>query len=342
MKKLLEIYKKFDKRTIVLTGVLIVVTLVMYSLNPEKFGSVNNFKSIAAQLAEYGCFATAYFIVHICGGFNFACVMIGNLSTIVMTLVYNNANLAATMSQGTLLVISILVALITGMACGAFMSFFIAKFRLSVLIVTICAGRLFEGVGTFITGGSPAIGPASILQFSRLYLFDTIPVMFVVTVFCFLLSSIYLKHTRMGFQARLYGMNKTANRYSGISNTKTLLVAYMVSGFLSALGGLVVLARNGAAKSDYGSTMATTIILIVLLSGIILGGGESKILPVFISALILQVFDVGLMLGNSNLFLGDFLQGIVLLLVVIYTTKAYKELKIFKPRKHRSTPLEKS
>ena len=146
----------------------------------------------------------------------------------------------------------------------------------------------------------------------------------------------------MGFQARLYGMNKTANRYSGISNTKTLLVAYMVSGFLSALGGLVVLARNGAAKSDYGSTMATTIILIVLLSGIILGGGESKILPVFISALILQVFDVGLMLGNSNLFLGDFLQGIVLLLVVIYTTKAYKELKIFKPRKHRSTPLEKS
>src|SRR5690606_35675433 len=122
-----------------------------------------------------------------------------------------------------LLAVSVLAALLTGMACGAFMSFFISKFKLSMLIVTICAARLFEGIGTFITGGSPAMGPKELLQFSRMYMFNTIPYMFIVTVFCFLVSSVYLKYTRMGFQARLYGMNRTANRYSGISNTKTLL-----------------------------------------------------------------------------------------------------------------------
>ena len=79
-----------------------------------------------------------------------------------------------------------------------------------------------------------------------------------------------------GLSGPLYGMNRTANRYSGISNTKTLLVAYTLSGFLSALGGIVVLARNGAAQPDYGVTISTSIILIVMLSGIILGAARQK------------------------------------------------------------------
>ena len=119
MKKILEVFKKFDKRTILLTGVLIIVTLAMYSLNPQKFATINNLKSIAVQFAEYGClqrhilsftFAALQFCLHYDGNI---------LSTIVLTLIYNNANLAAAMSPGMLLAVSVLAALLTGMACSA-------------------------------------------------------------------------------------------------------------------------------------------------------------------------------------------------------------------------------
>lgn len=114
--------RRVDRRMLTLTGMFVLVFAAMCLLNPTQFPTLANFRNIMLQIAENGCFATAYFLVFVCGGFNFACVMIGNISGIVLTLVCQS-QLSQTLSPALVLAIGAIAALATGAACGLFMAF---------------------------------------------------------------------------------------------------------------------------------------------------------------------------------------------------------------------------
>ena len=105
--------QRMDRRMLTLTGMFVLVLAAMCILSPSQFPTLANFKNIMLQIAENGCFATAYFLVFVCGGFNFACVMIGNISGIVLTLVCQS-QLAQTLSPGLALGLGAVAALATG------------------------------------------------------------------------------------------------------------------------------------------------------------------------------------------------------------------------------------
>ena len=329
MSKPIGLWRRLDSSRVILIGLFLGLLILMYLLNPSEFGTLANFKNIAIQVAENGCFATAYFLVFVCGGFNFACITIGNLSAIVLSILCNSQRLCGAMPEGLLLGLGIVCALVTGMVSGGFMSYFISRFKLPPIMVTICAGRLFEGIGFVLTKGASAMSPKGLIQLGSIYLLDAVPLLILVTVGCFVLCGVFLNRTRVGRQARLYGINKQANRYSGISNSRTLLVVYMISGLLSAVGGLIVAAKYGSSKPDYGTTLTSTIILIVMLSGMTLSGGDAKVWNVFIACLCLQVLSTGLNIGGSNSFVTEFLTGVLLLVVVVCTQKSYRWLKVY-------------
>jgi ribose/xylose/arabinose/galactoside ABC-type transport system permease subunit len=332
-KALINRLKKAEISSVALWGLWGILLITMYSLNPSQFGTLANFRNVSIQLAENACFATAYFLVFVCGGFNFACVTIGNIASIALAVVCANKYLNSVMSPTALLCFGILIALLTGIACGAFISFFIFRFKLAHIMVTICAGRMFEGVGFILTKGASVLAPRALIQIGAIYFFDAVPLLLLVAISCFFICGIFLNMTRFGKQAKLYGINRIANRYSGISNPKTLIVVYSLSGFLSALGGLVVMAKLGSARPDYGTSLTPTIILTVMMSGLIMGSGRIKVLNVFIACLCMQILSNGMNLGGVNAFITSFINGFMLLGVIIVTTKSYKKLKIFQPRK---------
>ena len=321
--------KKLDRRSMILFGLFLVVLIVMYSLNPAQFGTIDNFKNIMLQIAENGCFATAYFLVFVCGGFNFACVTIGNLAGIVLAVVCSNPAISNSMSPAMLLIFGTLVAIVVGVICGAFMSFFVHKFKIAPLMVTICASKLYEGIGFILTKGQSALAPGSIVKIGATYLFGCVPVLLLVMLLCFLICDVFLRKTRLGRQARLYGLNKMANRFSGISNGKTLLAVYMLSGFLSAIGGMMVLSKYGSVKPDYGNNLTTTIILIVMLSGITIGSGNESVMGVLLSLLTMQLLSSGFSLANINANITQFVYGVLLLIVVFFTSKGYEKFAFY-------------
>lgn len=329
-----------ERRSLVLIVLFLLVLIAMYLLNPAQFGTVDNLKNIMLQIAENGCFATAYFLVFVCGGFNFACVMIGNLAGIVLAVVCSNPTLSTSMSPAMLLAFGAIISIVVGIACGAFMSFFVYKFKIAPLMVTICASKLFEGIGFILTKGQSALAPSSVVRIGATYLFDCIPVLLIIMLICFVICDVFLRKTRLGRQARLYGLNKVANRYSGISNARTLLAVYMLSGFLSAVGGMMVLSKYGSVKPDYGTSLTTTIILIVMLSGITIGTGSESVMGVLLSLLTVQLLSSGFSIGGINANVTQFLYGVLLLIVVFITTKGYEKFSLY--NKWRKSHASKS
>ena len=91
---------------------------------------------------------------------------------------------------------------------------------------------------------------------------------FLIYVIVALVTGIVLARTRLGRQIFLVGTNPTASRFAGISNTAVLIKTYIISGVLSSLAGLIMMARVNSAKADYGASYTLQCVLIAVLGGV--------------------------------------------------------------------------
>ena len=163
----LKTFAENRRDTGLLLIILAVLTVFVGGKSPEIFFSVANAKNIALQLVEYGCFATAFFLTSVCGGMNFACVTTGNLAAIVMATVYTA--LSTGMPVAMALLISLLTALLVGGMCGTLIALLVSRCRLTQLLSTICATRLFEGIAHLVTKSSSVMGPKPLLKFGSTF-----------------------------------------------------------------------------------------------------------------------------------------------------------------------------
>jgi len=117
----------------------------------------------------------------------------------------------------------------------------------------------------------------------------------------------------------MLGTNPRASRYAGLNNTSIILRTYMISGLLSSVAGLIMMARANSAKADYGSPYTLQCVLIAVLGGIDPNGGFGKISGVTMAILILQFLSSGLnMFNNVSNFYRDVIWGGVLILVLVF------------------------
>ena len=224
------------------------------------------------------------------------------------------------------LLISLLTALLVGGMCGTLIALLVSRCRLTQLLSTICATRLFEGIAHLVTKSSSVMGPKPLLKFGSTYIAGVIPVLLLLTIACFLFCSVFLNKTTFGQQTKLFGLNKVANTYSGINNEVTLIVVYSISGMLSAVGGICILCMFGSTKPDFGTSLTAMIMLIVLLSGIATSVGQSKVSNVLIACLCVQVINTGLTLAGSTDYVAEFMCGAMLLVVILLSNQSFRHL----------------
>src|ERR1700687_1942581 len=106
---------------IALTAVLLVVLLVMLLLNPERFLTPNNLRSMAFQLPEIGILTLAMMVAMLHGGINLAVVGTANLTAIITALVvhaleptFGSAWLTVALGLGAGFAASLLVGQLSG------------------------------------------------------------------------------------------------------------------------------------------------------------------------------------------------------------------------------------
>ena len=111
-------------------------------------------------------------------------------------------------------------------------------------------------------------------------------ILIVVTI----LAIIFLNFTIYGRYMLALGRNETAARFSGINTDRMIILAYVICGMLSGLGGLLFVLDVGSAQPvDFGNFYELYAIAGAVLGGCSLRGGEGTILGVVIGAAVMQV-----------------------------------------------------
>src|SRR5690606_24724161 len=79
-----------------------------------------------------------------------------------------------------------------------------------------------------------------------------IPISAIILLSVFALVFVLLKYHVFGRQIIAVGSNEEAVRLSGISVERTKFMVYVISGFLTALAGLLMVGRTGVGTPNIG------------------------------------------------------------------------------------------
>lgn len=320
-----EQIKKIDGNITRLMMILIVFLVIACLTKSTKFANLGNFQSMGKSLSEYGLMAMGVGICMISGGIDLSTVYIANLCGIAAGLLMKNAGIGIGPA--------VAAALCIGLLCGGFNGILISYLKIPAMLATLGSYQLFMGIAIVISRGSTVSGiPAAYTRFGTMTIAG-IPMSFIVFLLVAVVMTIIVSKTKFGKRVFLVGTNIKAARFAGVRNNVILIKVYMLSGLISAIAGLISLARINSAKADFGTSYTMQCILIAVLGGVNPDGGFGSIPGIAIAVLILQFLSSYLnMFPNISNYYRDLMWGVALIAILIMnvTIKKRKQDKLRK------------
>ncbi|WP_332696440.1 ABC transporter permease [Halalkalibacter lacteus] len=315
-----DIFTKIDGNILRLLVIFMIIFTIASITKPQSFLTLGNFISMERQLVEYGLLALGVGIAMVAGGIDLSVVYIANLSAITTGLFLRNfVPVDGGPEQFFIIGIGILIGIITGVCCGAFNGFLISRLRIPAMLATLGTMQLFMGISIIITGGSIVSGiPSAFTQIGRVNVFGVFPLSFIIYLLAVIAIAYIIGKTKFGMRLYLLGTNIKASRFAGVNNNQILMKAYILSGTLAGMAGILSLARINSAKADFGSSFVMLTILIAVLGGINPDGGKGRIYGIFLATLIVQLISSYLnMFPQISNFYRDLIWGSALIIVLI-------------------------
>jgi simple sugar transport system permease protein len=216
--------------------------------------------------------------------------------------------------------VGIAALLAVGAIGGLLNGLAIALIGIPPILATLGTGLIFTGIAVVLSGGAAVLGFPDAISVIGNGAALGVPV--PVLIFAALAATIafLLNRTRFGLRIYLLGTNPLAARFAGIDNFRVTVGAYLISGLLAAVAGLIIAVRANSAKADYGTSYLLLSILISVLGGINPYGGFGKVSGLVLAVLSLQFLSSGLNMLQVSNFAVDMTWGALLLIVMVINT----------------------
>lgn len=290
---------------------LLVLIGVVSAINPNFF-TVDNILNILRQTSVNAIIAVGITFV----------ILIAGIDLSVGSILALTGAFAASMVGTELSILLVIPAvLLIGTLLGTLSGVIVAKGKVQAFIATLVTMTLLRGVTMVYTDGRPIStgfsDTADAFAFLGTgYLFG-IPVPIWLMAIVFLISWYVLKHTKMGRYIYALGGNEAATQLSGINVDKVKIFVFAVSGFLSALAGLIVTSRLSSAQPTAGVTYELDAIAAVVVGGTSLMGGKGRVMGTLIGALIIGFLNNALNLLDISSYYQMIAKALVILVAVL-------------------------
>jgi ribose/xylose/arabinose/galactoside ABC-type transport system permease subunit len=122
-----------------------------------------------------------------------------------------------------------------------------------------------------------------------------------------------MRWTVYGRQVLAVGGNETASRLAGVPAARVKLLAYVVSGFLAGLVGLIAVSANSASDANnVGVGMELDAIAAVAVAGTPLTGGKVTIWGAVVGAVMLKLLQNTLIAHGITKEVAQMIEGAVI------------------------------
>jgi len=248
-------------------------------------------RDMLRQVSVYGILACGMTLVIVTAGIDLAVGSILGVCAVIFSIFSIHLGWSAWAA--------IPLVILVGATCGLLSGGMIARFRMQPFIATLAVMVFARGLAKWVSGGqkiSSAVlnpdGSYKYVDLPRIFsaidhkiLGENIAVVTLIFLACIGLCWVLLARLRWGRYLYATGGNEEAARLSGIPTQGVKLLAYVMSGLLSAVAGICQAVQEQQGDPEAGSTYELSAIAIVVMGGTSLNGGRGGMLFTLVGAM---------------------------------------------------------
>ena len=225
------------------------------------------------------------------------------------------------------LVLTFLVGIVGGMACGLVNGFLISFLKMPSFIVTLATMLIFRSIASWLMTAQMQLSmfrlDTTLAQYEAYFYignrnFLSIPILFFVFLAATVLMVYITTSTKFGKSVYAVGSNEKAARLAGVNVKMTRLAVFGVSGALVGLAAVLLSAQmGGILASTAGRSYELYAIAAGVIGGVSMAGGKGKMVGVIFGVVTFTLVDNIIMALRFNPLINDTFSGLILLAAIL-------------------------
>ncbi len=281
------------------------------------FLKAENLLNIANQIAVIAIVAIGMTIVIVTGGIDLSVGSLIALSAVVSSKLIRDFA-GGLEASGIAMTFCCLAAILLSGVCGLFSGAMVTRFRIPPFIVTLAVMLVSSGSAYILSKGQSIYQiPESFVWLGRGSDLFNLPNAVVLMLALYAAAHVLMSRMKLGRYLYAVGGNSESARLSGVSVNRVLLFAYLASGLLAGLGGVIMASQLKSGSATYGNMYELYVIAAVVVGGTSLSGGEGKMLGTLTGAFTIAVIQNGMNLTNVESYTQKVVLGLVILAAVL-------------------------
>lgn len=286
--------------------ILLLLLIVFFALTTgDLFLNGQNIHNIARQISFDIPLALALTIVLIAGGIDLS---VGSVLSMAAALTMG------LQPYGTWL--AVLVALLFGAAVGLVNGLLVTKGRIVPFIATLGTMTVVRGIMLTYTRQQPIPGHDAAFTFWGAGSLGPIPVPILIVLAICVAVHILLAYTQFGRNLYAVGGNLEAAFLAGIDVVRNKVLAFVLSGLLAAVSGVLIASRLNSSTVHIGLDSGLWAIAAAIIGGASLTGGKGSVLGAVLGVVTLGVLVNGMNLLGVHTYYQIGIRAIILISVV--------------------------
>lgn len=293
------------------SAIAIVSLLVLGQILSNGFASISNIGNILTTSSILAIAAIGQALVIISGN--------SGIDMSIGAVISMGALMGPMIAQGTDagLVLAVLLLICIGGSIGLVNGLGVQYLKIPSLVMTLAMSLVVNGFTLGFTRGQPSILIPKLLLDVGQPIWGPIRYMVAIAILFIVVMELVLRKTNYGKSLYLTGSNRRAAQLSGLHVNRIVILAYVISGVLSAIVGLLLVGYTGSGQLQMGDEYTLLSIAAVVIGGTKLSGGKGRLLGGALGAIVLILITNILVVLGMPAGVRKLVQGMILLVILI-------------------------
>ena len=312
--------------------IIVVLVFTYFAVQVPNFVTTGNLINILLHASVLGVLVIGQTIVLMTGNFDLSAEGVLSLTTILAMwlMVEPRTDAGGAQASGLMLnpYIVIPTMFLVGILSGWLIGIMITRLKMNNFIVTLAMQLVLRGIAMLISGGQIMTGSPALFNWMGGARINGFPISVGVTLLLYLVVNYLLNQSKFGRELRAVGANIDAAHASGFDPQKTITRAYIISGFMGAFAGWMLLGRLETSISTLGKGMTLETVAASVIGGVSLRGGMGSVGGAFAGVILLSLIDNALNLIDIDPFWVQGIRGLIILVALLIEAQKFR----YKPK----------
>jgi rhamnose transport system permease protein len=300
------------RREIGVAIAIVVVVAIATIVNPKFLFSVSGFENLLLTPSILAVLAVAEAFVIVTKNIDLSISAVLGISAYATGIMFTDW-------KGVPGVVVIVLAILLGALLGVFNGVLVSAAKVPALVITLGTLYAYRGLDVLWIGSSRVepgdlpdafsnLGSATVLG---------IPVLTIVAVVVVLVGGYFLGYRPAGRQFYAIGSDESAARLYGLPVGRRVFSAFVISGGLAGLAGVMYTARYATVSSDSGTGLELQAVAAAVIGGVAIFGGSGTVVGAFLGAVLLTTIDRVLPTIGVQDFWQQAVVGVLIILAIV-------------------------